>query len=124
VIRFSIYGHVHNEYHGVHRSFSSANPIGVNYWSGSTTTYGSNNPSFRVFEVDVETGLPVKVHTYVLDINAENPQWTHSHELTEYYAMEDLSPSSFDELSERFLNDEQLALKVLNTKTQYAPSKV
>ena len=37
------------------------------------------------------------------------------HELAEYYDMPDLSPSSFDALSERFLNDEVLAVKYIQT---------
>ena len=69
------------------------------------------NPSFRLYEVDAETMLPVKIHTYVLDVTQEDPKWNHDHELTEYYTMKDLSPSSFVELSQRLLQDEQLALK-------------
>ena len=68
-----------------------------------------------MFEIDVETMLPVKVHTYVLDLTAAEPKWEWHHELTEYYGMEDLSPSSFDKLSDTFLTDAELALKYHNT---------
>jgi hypothetical protein len=40
------------------------------------------------------------------------------HELTSYYSMKDLSPSSFDELSGRFRTEEDLALKYQRTKSQ------
>jgi len=120
ILRFSIFGHVHNEYHGVYRSSSTPNPIGVNYWAGSVTTFGSNNPSFRVFEIDAETMLPVKIHTFVFDISEANPAWKHDHEMTELYGMKDLSPSSFDELSNRFKNDEALSATILTVRTQGA----
>jgi hypothetical protein len=35
--------------------------------------------------------------------------------------MPDLSPSSFDDLNERMLNDEDLSLKYLKTKSQQGP---
>lgn len=80
------------------------------------STFSSNNPSFRVFEVDAETMLPVKTHTYVFDVSQSNPVWQHDHEYTEYYEMTDLSPSSFDDLSARMQNDESLSVKFLNAK--------
>lgn len=52
-----------------------------------------------------------------MDVEAENPEFILDHELKEYYGMADLSPASFDELSERFLNDEALALKYQKTKS-------
>mmetsp|Transcript_20969 Transcript_20969/g.20067 ORF Transcript_20969/g.20067 Transcript_20969/m.20067 type:complete len:113 (+) Transcript_20969:1382-1720(+) len=112
-----MYGHVHDEYHGTHRSFSTPNPIGVNFWTGSISTYSNKLPSFRMFEVDAETFLPVKIHTYLLNITEENPVWHHDHEFTELYDIKDLSPSSMDELSERFLNDEALSITLHNTRT-------
>jgi hypothetical protein len=74
------------------RGFDSDKPLGVNYWTGSVSTYSAMNPSFRVFEVDAETMVPVKAHTYVFDVSDPNPEWKYSYELTEYYEMEDLSP--------------------------------
>ena len=92
IIRFSFYGHVHKENYGVLRSFSTPNPVGVNYWTGSVSTFTSNNPSFRIFEVDAETFVPIKAHTYVFNVSESAPEWKHDHELTEYYNMQDLSP--------------------------------
>ena len=46
---------------------------------GSVTTYKGQNPSFSVFEVDVETMLPLKKTTYSFDVNKANtdgyPTW-------------------------------------------------
>jgi sphingomyelin phosphodiesterase len=115
IIRFSVYGHVHHEHFGTVRGFNTGNPVGINYWAGSVSTWVSINPSFRVFEVDVETLVPVKAHTYVLNIQDENPEWKWDHEMTELYGMADLSPSSFSQLSDRLLQDEQLAILYMNT---------
>lgn len=50
------------------------------------------NPSFRVFDIDEETMLPVRVHTYVFNLKEDNPEWKWHHEYTSYYNMTDLSP--------------------------------
>jgi len=46
------------------------------------TTYVGTYPSFRRFVLDAETLLPIKVETYTLDIEAENPEFELDHELT------------------------------------------
>jgi sphingomyelin phosphodiesterase len=73
VIRFSVYGHVHSEMYGTARSFKNNKPIGVQYWTGSVSTFTETNPSFRVYEVDEETMVPVKVHTYIFNLTDPNP---------------------------------------------------
>lgn len=75
MIRFSIYGHVHHENYGTVRSFNSSQPVGIQYWTGSVSSFGAVNPNFRVFEVDEETMLPVKVHTYFFNLSEEVPTW-------------------------------------------------
>ena len=94
-----MYGHVHHEYYSVTRSNLSSKAVGVEYWTGSVSTWTAINPSFRVFLVDPETMLPVKVQTYYFDIKESSPEWKYGHELTDLYKMDDLSPSSFDKLS-------------------------
>jgi hypothetical protein len=47
--------------------------------------------------------LPVKVHTYIFDVTDLEPEWEFDHELTSLYKMNDLSPTSFDDLSNRIL---------------------
>ena len=64
---------------------------------------------------DKETMLPIKIHTYSLNIQDANPEWKWDHELSDYFNMTDLSPASYDMLSTRFLTDEQLALRYLKT---------
>lgn len=73
-----------------------------------------------MFEVDVETMLPVKSHTYVLDIENNPDQssldWAWDHEVTALYNMTDLSPSSFVQLAERIRDDENTALLYQRTQ--------
>jgi hypothetical protein len=74
------------------RSIETDKPIGVSYWSGAMTTYSNTYPSFRQFVVDAETMLPIRIETYTLDVELENPDFVLDHELTEFFEMEDLSP--------------------------------
>jgi len=67
--------------------------------------------------------LPLAIETWRMDVYAESPEFVLDHELTEYYGMSDLSPSSFDSLSNRFAVDSELALKYQTTKTQQGISK-
>ena len=113
-----MYGHVHKEHFDIQRSFETDKQINIGYWTGAVSSFSDNNPSFRVFELDVETMVAVKVHTYIFNLTQENPEWHWDHEFSELYEMKDLSPSSFDELSSTFLQDEAACIKFLNTKTQ------
>lgn len=74
-----------------------------------------------MFEVDVETMLPVKINTYFLNVSDPYPQWTFDHEMTDLYKMKDLSPRSFAELSERIFRDEETALTYQNKKSSNGP---
>ena len=120
IVRFSIFGHVHLEIYGVAHSFENPSPIGVHYWAGSVSSWYSVNPSFRMFEVDLETMLPVKVHTYVMNIREEvDPKWKYDHEVTELYNMTDLSPESFAKLSHDIKDNEQLAILYQKTMSSH-----
>jgi len=110
LVRLAVYGHVHEEMYGVWRSFETNKPVNVNQWTGSVATFSQNNPSFRMFEIDEETMLPVKMHSYVLNLRDPNPEWKWDHEYTQLYGMKDMSPASFDDLSNRMLKDEKLAM--------------
>ena len=99
-------------------SIDIGKPVGVHYTSGSLTTFESVYPTFRVFEVDEETMLPVKIHTYKLDIHSENPQWELDHTLPDYFNLTDLRPSNIDEqLTNRILHDEDLAIFYENSRS-------
>jgi len=54
--------------HNLARSIHNDKPIGVQYWTSSLTSLVDINPSFRVFYVDEQTMLPVKIETHYLDV--------------------------------------------------------
>jgi len=99
-------------------SISTGKPVRINISSGALTTFSSAYPSFRRFIVDKETMLPMQIETYTLDPEAENPEFVFNHELTEWYGIADLSPSSMAGLSNKFITNSELSMKYLNTKTQ------
>jgi sphingomyelin phosphodiesterase len=121
IVRWSVYGHVHHEVMNVAQSIKNKKPTGVHFWSGSVSTWFEVNPSFKVFEVDAKTLLPIKAHTYHLDIANTADQnalgWKYSHEVTERYGMKDLSPSSFVDLANRIKDDENLAMLYQRTQS-------
>ena len=121
IVRWSVYGHVHLEIMNVAHSIQNQKPTGVHFWSGSVSTWFEVNPSFKVFEVDAKTLLPIKAHTYHLDISGTPDQnslgWKYSHEVTQRYNMTDLSPSSFVDLANRIKDNEELALLYQNTQS-------
>jgi len=59
VIRFSLFGHTHDDSFNVVKSVYSKRNVGMSFISGSVTTYTNNNPNFAVLEVDEETMLPI-----------------------------------------------------------------
>lgn len=68
-----------------------------------------------MFELDEETMLPYKITTYMVDLRSKNPHWKERHEYTKHYDMSDLSPQSFDDLSDRIREDEKTANKYLRS---------
>jgi len=91
------------------RAWESNRSIGVNHWSAAMTTFSEKLkpafPSFRRFILDEETMLPVKIETWILDINKKNPKFFLHHEMGDLYSMEDLSPQSYDKLTNRLYLD-------------------
>ena len=118
IIRLSIYGHTHHEEMEVVRGHYDKKPIGLNLVSPSLTTFKGNNPAFRVIELDVKTKLPLKLETYYFDLERGNndDEFAHFeflHEIAEEYDLKDLRPSEILKLSNRILEDEELAIKYL-----------
>lgn len=100
-------------------------PLQVFWTTASVTTENGKNPSFRIFELDAETMLPVKIDKYYFNISRANernePLWHFMYEFTEEYGLKDLSPSSLQSLAERIKDDEELALKYLKNKHALGP---
>ncbi|CDW73013.1 ser thr protein phosphatase family protein [Stylonychia lemnae] len=123
IIRFSAFGHLHDEVTNIARSFDKNKPVGVQYLTGSLTPYKYRLPSFRVFEIDDKLMIPLQVKTHSFDIKGTNPVWKLDHELKQYFQMNDLSPSSFENLAQRISTDETLAKKYQWNKSVKGPGR-
>ena len=114
IVRFGLFGHTHDEEISVVKGVNDSKPIGINFLSGSLTTYINRNPAFTVYELDEEFMIPVSIKTYYFDLEKVNregkPQWQLLKDFTSYYGMEDLSPSSIQGLADRIKQDEQLSI--------------
>lgn len=127
IIRLSLFGHTHYEEFEVVRSFEDNKPIGVNHATSSVTTFVGNNPSFRAITIDVETKLPIRIETYTVNLAKANQddeyaKFMFHHELTHEYGLQDLSPSSFLNLSHQFVTTPGLADLYLINKSARGPS--
>lgn len=67
-----MWGHLHIEHFDLMRSVRELKTIGTSFWTGSLTTFTEKNPQFRRFVMDKETNLPVRVETYIFDLD----KWT------------------------------------------------
>lgn len=81
VVRFSSFGHSHNENFFITSALNSSDVIGLNLISGSGTTGGDRNPAFTVIDWDKEFMVPVNIHTYYMNLTEANanpdaePKW-------------------------------------------------
>ena len=112
VVRLQLWAHKHTEQFRVVRSIEDEEPIGSSHWTGAVSTYASLNPSFRKITIDKKTKLPVKIETYILDLDKytkeeDDAQFVLSHEFTEYYGLKDLRPSELARLSDSFKTDKE-----------------
>jgi sphingomyelin phosphodiesterase acid-like 3 len=119
VVRFSSFGHTHDESFFVDLEFNKTSSAAENKkavsWGmvhGSVTTFEGRNPSFTVVHWDKNTMVPVNVETYFLNItkanalkDGEEPKWELHHDFINEYELKDLSPSSMQDLSERLYKD-------------------
>lgn len=109
-------GHEHEEFFNVFTDTTNSSAIGMMHGPGGVTTFTDNNPAFRIYDIDYETGYPVKAYKYFFNITQANlgdPKWELAHEWTEEYGLTDLSPDSFRNLTRRFLTEPDTATKYL-----------
>lgn len=101
VVRFSSYGHKHHESFYLTRQGEDA--IGFNFIHGSVTTFEKGNPTFYVIDWDEQYMVPIDIHVYYLDIeaNEEDANWRKLYSMREEYGLSDLSPASVKSLLNR-----------------------
>jgi hypothetical protein len=78
------------------------------------TSFESVHPTYRLFELDADSLLPVKIHTYKL---TDDGDWNLDHTWPEHLGLKDLSPKSFEQMAKNILKgDADLAMKFQNGK--------
>jgi len=84
---------------------------------------GYINPSARVVEVDGDDLTLVDWHQYRMNLDKSNKEnkfiFGKAYTFREHFEVPDLSPKSFQAISQRTLVDEQYALKYLNTRATF-----
>ena len=87
----------------------------MNFLVNSGSPNGGKDPSFSVMYIDPKTLLPIDSETWMFDLSYANkydePKWKRHHDLRSLYNLKDLSPSSFLDVAERLMTDEDLAKK-------------
>ena len=115
VIRFSSYGHTHNESFFITQAINTTSPIGFNLVTASGTSGGDRNPAFTMVEFDAEFMVPLNAHTYYMNLTEANaspdsePVWQELHDLLSEYHLKDMSPSSMKNFTETLYNDPDVA---------------
>ena len=116
VIAANLFGHTHTEDLNLVSDTTNKDITHLVFTPGSLTTYSNHNPQFRIYDIDYETGYPVKAHKYFFNITAANlgdPKWEKQYEITEEYGLKDMSPQSFLNLTNKFKDEEGVATQYL-----------
>lgn len=111
-IRGQFFGHSHNDFFRMFYTQDRTTPVGVQFIAGSLTTLGKQNPSFRVFEIDVDTAIPIRYHQYTLNLTKYNKmgkvdkiEWDETYEVLSEYNLTDISPASMHILRNRIKDE-------------------
>lgn len=126
IIVLHLLGHSHSDWFALVKDFETGETRGVQLSGPSLTSYTDMNPSFRLIYLDSTTFEPVDMLTYRLDIAVDGNnltpaiQFTYSH--VEEYNMTDLTPSGFDDFTNRMeLDRDLLNLYRYNKETRVDP---
>ena len=120
VILSNLFGHTHTEDINLLSDSKNEDIIHVMFTPGGLTTYSNHNPQFKIYDIDYETGYPVKVYKHFFNItnaNLGDPKWELQFEFTSEYSLPDLSPQSFLSLTNKMVTEEGVA-------TQYCWNQV
>jgi len=114
VIRGQFFGHTHSDFYQLYKSYIDNSTIGMAFVAPSMTTNSERVPSFRVYEVDMETKIPIDYTEYWLNLTYYNDnleldlEWYVAYSFLEEYGMPDMSFASYDNITERIMTDDQL----------------
>ena len=110
IVRFSLFGYTHRSEFSVTQPFYNDDVnIGINFVTGSLTTYQGQNPQFSVIEIDAQFLVPLKVQIYSMNMTnanlVNNPKWEVIVDYTRDYALADLRPDNLFKLAQTFRTD-------------------
>jgi len=119
-----LFGHTHrDEYMLIGMNSLDDEAQNVAILAPGMTSRANINPSIRVVDTDGENLDFVDWHSYRMNMAESNKKnefifgpW---YNFREYYEVPDLTPKSFQSMSNRMLNDGDFALKYLNTRHTY-----
>jgi len=100
-------GHTHDEDIQIVRAINTTDAIGFNLVTASGTSGDNMNPAFTVIDFDEEFMVPLNTHTYYMNFTEANanpdatPVWRELNDMLNEYALEDMSPSSMLNLTNR-----------------------
>lgn len=121
IIRGQFYGHIHSDSFLIYKSFlSTSETVQSGFIAPSMTTNSHRNPSFRVFEIDSDTKIPVNYYQYRLNLTKANEDpsqplhWDIAYDFLSEYGYSDLSLATLDNLRSKILNDKPTFQKVAN----------
>ncbi|KAL4435972.1 hypothetical protein ABPG74_022207 [Tetrahymena malaccensis] len=122
VIVSQFFGHTHTEQIAAFRNYGTNEINNVMFITGSLTTYGGQNPSFKIFEADFDTLQPVNYVQYAMNLTYYNENkikdinkviFEKTYDFNSYYGYSDIS---------NFSNIEDFLGKLktdLNTQNKY-----
>jgi sphingomyelin phosphodiesterase len=124
------YGHTHDDSFTLfYENGTLTDPIHVAYVSPSVTTWVKSYPSFRIYTIDGNyKGSSYRVldhETYVMNLDDANkgadPKWTLEYNAMDAYNMSSLLPENWNELIDRFIQDDNL-FQQYNNRFEHGPT--
>jgi len=82
----------------INRGTYTSKPTNVQWIAPSLTTFGDQNPSYRIYSADPETYEILDYDQYRMDLSSANldtttePSWTKAYSFLEEYSLESPAP--------------------------------
>ncbi|GAM21534.1 hypothetical protein SAMD00019534_047090, partial [Acytostelium subglobosum LB1] len=97
------FGHTHHDQFQLYHDAVDGHTTAVSYIAPSVTTYTNQNPSYRIYTVDEETGYLLESSTYRTSVAEANQQgtpiWALAYNATTLYNMPDLFPETWQRVA-------------------------
>jgi len=113
IIRGQFAGHNHGDLYTVFRDKITNKINNVLFMASSLTTYSQRNPSFRIYEIDLDTLLPIDYNEYRLNLGKwnnspnDNIEWDLAYTFSKEYKLDDASYESYARLTEMLRTDRE-----------------